>query len=78
MKIVRCWLLTTLAVTASFGCWGSTFGQDSASAVPEWKFVDIMGREHLPLAVPETKAIVVVFITTDCPIANGYQPELSR
>src|SRR5688572_21272760 len=39
---------------------------------------DINGRTHRPLAVDGPQlASVLTFITTDCPIANGYAPEVS-
>lgn len=41
-------------------------------------FEDIRGRPHQVLNPPENQLSVVVFITTDCPIANSYQPTLSR
>ena len=44
----------------------------------DWKFSDIHGTSHDPFADPATKAMVLVFITTDCPIANYYQPTLAR
>jgi len=43
-----------------------------------WVFEDVDGRTHEPFNDIKTKAIVVVFVTTDCPIANYYQPTLSR
>lgn len=43
-----------------------------------WSLVDIDGNDHVPFDRPETKAIVLVFISTDCPIANSYQPSLAR
>lgn len=39
---------------------------------------DIAGKTHQPLAGSKNKAMVVVFISTDCPIANFYQPALRR
>ncbi len=40
---------------------------------------DLDGRLVDPLApVPGVKATVFVFITTDCPIANRYAPEIQR
>lgn len=44
----------------------------------DWRFTDIHGTAHDPFADPNTKGMVLVFITTDCPIANYYQPTLSR
>lgn len=31
-----------------------------------------------PLADPKAKAVVLIFVSTDCPIANRYAPELRR
>ncbi|MEM1449546.1 MAG: redoxin family protein [Planctomycetota bacterium] len=40
--------------------------------------VDLDGAEHDVLAVEgKTRANVLVFTTVDCPIANGYAPEIS-
>ena len=44
----------------------------------DWSFSDIHGRAHEPFTSDDTKGIVIVFVTTDCPIANYYQPTLSR
>lgn len=35
------------------------------------------GARHLPFRSP-ARVTVVVFISTDCPIANGYAPEIKR
>lgn len=40
---------------------------------------DVHGRSHQPLAVPPGKRVnLVLFITSDCPISNGYAPEINR
>lgn len=36
------------------------------------------GNRIDPFANPETKVFVLIFISTDCPIANQYAPELGR
>ena len=49
-----------------------------ASAGP-LRIPDLDGRLVDPLApAPGVRAIVFVFITTDCPIANRYAPEIQR
>lgn len=40
-------------------------------------FTDLDGRPHQPLKVAGVKAHVLLFITTDCPIANSYAPEIA-
>ena len=36
------------------------------------------GQRMEPLAVGTNKAVVVIFISTDCPISNAYAPEVNR
>lgn len=43
-----------------------------------WQFESLDGNEIMPFNDPNVKAIVLVFIATDCPIANAYQPELAK
>lgn len=45
-------------------------------AKPPLSLRDLDGKPHTPLAVGDAKANVLVFTTTDCPIANGYAPEV--
>lgn len=37
---------------------------------------DTDGREHAPLQVATARAHLILFVSTDCPIANSYAPEL--
>jgi hypothetical protein len=39
---------------------------------------DLTGREVDPLDHPGARAIVIIFLRTDCPIANRYAPEVQR
>ncbi|MEW6306875.1 MAG: redoxin domain-containing protein [Verrucomicrobiota bacterium] len=39
---------------------------------------DIQGAAHRPLEQKEKSATVLIFILPDCPVANGYAPELRR
>jgi hypothetical protein len=41
-------------------------------------FTDIEGQTHRPCDEPGVKAVALVFILTDCPIANSYIPALNR
>jgi hypothetical protein len=40
--------------------------------------VDLDGRSVRPLEDTEAKAVVLVFVGTDCPISNRYAPEIQR
>jgi peroxiredoxin len=39
---------------------------------------DLDGRQVEPLRVKDAKAIVFIFIRTDCPVSNRYAPEVRR
>jgi hypothetical protein len=41
-------------------------------------FTDIRGQTLRPMDNASTKAVALVFILPDCPIANSYLPELNR
>ncbi len=45
---------------------------------PELTIKDLAGRTHTPWSDEKIKAVVIAFVSTDCPIANFYQPSLRR
>ena len=47
-------------------------------AATELQLPDLDGRQIEPLRAKDSKAIVFIFIRTDCPISNRYAPELRR
>ena len=48
------------------------------NARPELRFQDIAGKSYLLKAPVDRRALVLIFVTTDCPIANSYQPKLTK
>ncbi len=49
-----------------------------AAVLRELELTDPDGAPFAPLAEGAAKVQAFVFVTVDCPIANGYQPELAR
>jgi hypothetical protein len=47
-------------------------------ASAEWTLTDIDGTAHQPWDDDATRGVVLVFITTDCPVANYYHPTLRK
>ena len=47
-------------------------------AATELQLPDLNGRQIEPLRASDAKAIVFIFIRTDCPISNRYAPEVQR
>jgi len=41
-------------------------------------FTDINGEEHAPFEDDATIATAFVFVSTDCPVANAFQPTLTQ
>ena len=60
---------------------GFAFGDDTIdsnrSPLP-FEFVDVLGKKVSTRDLSNNQAMVLVFVTTDCPIANSYQPALAR
>src|SRR5262245_17714944 len=67
-----------LVITALAGCASRPPAIDRVE--PDLRAVeatDLNGRSCRPLASSGSIATVLIFITTDCPIANGYAPEIN-
>lgn len=80
----RCRWRLTIAIALAFlaGCGGATapnLNATPASDAPAARFavVDESGRTHRPFAEGK-QAVCFFFVLPDCPIANGYAPELAR
>jgi len=52
-------------------------GAHQGSSTPV-RLLDLTGRQIDPFQAAEAKAVVFLFIRTDCPISNRYAPEVRR
>jgi peroxiredoxin len=52
--------------------------QGPAKQAPPAQLRDVNGAMHTPLAQPDKKATLLLFILPDCPISNSYAPEIKR
>ncbi len=72
---MRGWMPTgaraVLPAMVLFGCAVAGTGTERV-----WR--DASGRDQRPFDVERGRAAVLVFIAVDCPVSNGYAPELSR
>ena len=48
------------------------------AASPQFHLRDVQGREHSAEEWRNSKAVVVFFVMTDCPLSTGYVPEMNR
>ena len=55
-----------------------SIGLPAAAGSLDFHLRDTQGAMHTPAEWAAAKAVVVYFTTTDCPIANGYVPEMNR
>ena len=69
-------LLLTTAIPTIAKCSDKTTKPSQVSEKLE--FSDLEGKWHSLSALAEHRALVLIFVTTDCPIANSYQPLLAR
>ena len=68
--------MTRLMIVVALSLFAGSFSV--AVGGSELILTDIDGRVHRPWSKPSTRAVVLIFTTTDCPVANSYQPELRR
>ena len=50
----------------------------AANRIPQFSFTDTTGHTHTMAEWTGKHAIVLLFLTTDCPLCNNYVPELNR
>jgi len=50
----------------------------SALAQPQFSLNDTAGRTHTPAEWAAKRAVVLLFVSTDCPLSNNYVPEFNR
>lgn len=50
----------------------------AGAGLPGFTLSDSAGGSHTSAEFASAKAVVLFFITTDCPISNGYVPEMNR
>jgi peroxiredoxin len=50
----------------------------SAGSLPNFSLSDTSGRMHTPADWAGKRAVVLLFVSTDCPLSNRYVPEMNR
>src|ERR1019366_7939953 len=49
-----------------------------AASLPQFALIDTAGLTHTPADFAGKRAIVLFFVSTDCPLSNHHVPELNR
>jgi thiol-disulfide isomerase/thioredoxin len=63
--------LLMIAVSAIF------YSVHAQSPTKAETFTDVKGVKHTPLDTKDAKAVVLIFLTHDCPVANYYATEIN-
>lgn len=68
-----------VVVVACFICLPNVApAEESLGRVEQFSLPDASGITHTRSSWQESKAIVLVFLGTECPVSNGYAPEMIR
>ncbi len=71
--MLRCFLSLAVVVVAV-----PTFAADAPRRVSDFSLRDTADKPHSLAEFKDKKAVVVVFLGTECPISNAYQPRLAE
>ena len=71
------WLIALYGLLI-FTCGCGSRAPDAAPAAGELRLLDLDGQFVDPFQAGGAKAGVFIFVRTDCPISNGYAPEIQR
>jgi peroxiredoxin len=50
----------------------------AAPAIPQFRLRDTQGAVHTPAEWAGKQAVLLLFVSTDCPVGNSYVPEMNR
>ena len=76
-------ILLYIAIAVSFSV-NHAFAEKSTSMMEtkqrrsKLTMTDVKNKIHDPFEDPDTKGIVLIFVSTDCPIANSFQPAIGE
>lgn len=71
------WLVRASTFVVLFAC-SRALADGPATAPAPLQFTGIDGKRYEPLNVEPHHAAVLVFVLQDCPICNGYAPQIER
>jgi peroxiredoxin len=77
LVMLSLWTLAPLPVCGQ-GSQPETDREVRQRTVKDFTLPDLQGKPHTPAEWKERKAVVLVFLNTECPVCNFYAPELGR
>ena len=69
-------LTLTILITVYFLVVGASANYSSAEKVENFTLPDYNGKEHSLTDYKDSKAIVLIFVATECPVSNAYNSRM--
>jgi peroxiredoxin len=66
------------AASATSAVWAADSAPEGGKQVGQFSLGDAKGAQHTADEWRQSKAIVLFFIDTECPVSNGYAPDMQR
>jgi thiol-disulfide isomerase/thioredoxin len=78
-SVLRNGLLAALALAACVTAGASAADRETGKpGVKDFALLDPKGGRHTPAEWRDRKAVVLIFLGTECPVSNGYAPTVVR
>ena len=71
-------LKTILIILAIFIGLGFIYGLGNVESVKDFTLKDYLGNEHSLSDYKDSKAIVIIFVATRCPVSNAYNTRMEK
>src|SRR3972149_7667281 len=76
--LLKKFLSVLVLVVISFLLIGADSNYSSVKKIDDFTLTDYNGNEHSLSDYKESKAIVIVFVATECPISNAYNSRMEK
>ena len=77
-RALRCVAVFLALLAANSLVAASAWAAEKTAVVSRFSLPDPQGKLHQPSEWQGSKAVVLLFLGTECPISNGYAPEMAR
>ena len=71
-------LKTILIILVIFIGLGFIYGLGNVESVKDFTLKDYLGNEHSLSDYKDSKAIVIIFVATRCPVSNAYNTRMEK
>lgn len=75
--MIRCASVVLLVALVALGSIAEV-GAAELGKIGDYQLVDVDGKPHTAADWKDAKAVVYCFLGTECPVSNGYAPQMQR